>query len=86
MTTTLPPRAQPRVPAGHPGGGRFATAECPRVYAMLDTLTPPEPRADPGRPQHTVVPAPKCPHGHYTRWALGSDPKTGAPNCARCHR
>lgn len=77
---------QERVPAGQPGGGRFASTACPAVYALLDTLAPPVLRPDPDRPQHTAVDAPMCPHGHFARWALALDPKTGAPNCRRCHR
>lgn len=53
--------------------GRFATAECPRVYALLDALAPLE-----GVPNHWAVPAPRCPHGHFARWA--------ARNCRRCLR
>jgi hypothetical protein len=30
--------AQPRVPAGLPGGGRFAPAACAHVYGLLDAL------------------------------------------------
>jgi hypothetical protein len=60
--------SQPRVPAGSPGGGRFATAECPRVYALLDTLAP-EPEEDPHKPWRVAVPAARCPHGHFARWA-----------------
>lgn len=59
---------QPRVPAGQAGGGRFATAECPRVYALLDTLAP-EPGAPDERVNWTAVAAPRCPHGHFARWA-----------------
>lgn len=61
--------------------GRFATAECPRVYALLDTLTPPPPPGEGSevfRPNYTAVPAPRCPHGHFMLWA--------AANCRRCLR
>lgn len=50
--------------------GRFATRECPRVYALLDQLAPVE------RPGGGfVVEAPRCPHGSFARWA--------ARNCCR---
>jgi hypothetical protein len=71
---------------GRPAGGRFASKACPAVYALLDTLTPaPETRTDPERPQRILVAAPRCPHGHFVRWARRTDDK-GRPNCPRCHR
>jgi hypothetical protein len=51
--------------------GRFATAECPRVYALLDSLAPPADAPD-ERPNHTAVAAPRCPHGHFVRWAAAN--------------
>lgn len=97
MTST-----QTRVPAGavdpfgRPAGGRFASRECPRVYALLDTLTPPTPPPerppesgawpDPDNPARTIVAAPKCPHGYFARYARGTNPRTGRPNCPPCHR
>ncbi len=72
---------QPRVPAGREGGGRFATKACPAVYALLDTLAPQEQEQ---RPEGGwAVPAPKCPHGHFARWAAGTNER-GVPNCGRC--
>lgn len=67
--------APARVPAGVPEGGRFATRECPRVYALLDSLAPAEAREGTDGRYHRV-PAPRCPHGHFARWA--------ARNCKRC--
>lgn len=80
MTTAL---EQPRVPAGSSGGGRFASQACPRVYALLDTLAPEE------RSTRVDVPAPRCPHGHFVRWAarnccgseVGVDAGDGALPC-----
>lgn len=63
--------AQPRVPAGQAGGGRFATAECPRVYALLDSLAPPADGPD-ERPNWHPVPAPRCRHGSFQRWAVSN--------------
>lgn len=64
---------QLRVPAGQEGGGRFASRACPAVYALLDTLAP----AEEGRSTRIAVAAPRCPHGHFARWAArnccGSD-------------
>lgn len=85
---------QPRVPAGSPGGGQFASTECPRLYALLDTLAAgaPVPMATAAEPLLEVSPghwrvyAPRCPHGHFRRWAQAADPKTGRPNCERCAR
>jgi hypothetical protein len=55
---------QPRDPHG-----RFATAECPRVYALLDTLTPPPARAE-GSSYVSLGPALRCPHGRFARYAV----------------
>lgn len=67
MTTSL----QPRIPAGAPGGGRFAPAACRTAYAVLDALAATldsEVQPDPGG--HRIeVPAPRCAHGHFARWA-----------------
>jgi hypothetical protein len=30
--------------------------------------------------------APKCPHGHFARWAAAHDPKSGKANCTPCER
>lgn len=57
----------------HDAAGRFASKACPRVYALLDTLAP-TPRPEGGFSVH----APKCPHGHFERWA--------AANCKPCAR
>lgn len=73
-----------RVPAGSPEGGRFATAECPRVYALLDSLAgqAPVPEASAAEPVLEIAPghyrvwAPRCPHGHFIRWAR--------VHCRRC--
>lgn len=92
--TATPTR--PRVPAGDPDGhgGRFASAECPRVYAMLDALAehapPPVPTARTpvveAEPGHFRVWAPRCPHGHFARWADALDPETKTMrNCRACH-
>lgn len=75
--------AQPRVPAGTPGGGRFASTACPRVYALLDASGPdPDPvrQLFPGLPSsvvgvsgstsRVVVPTTRCPHGSFTGWAV----------------
>jgi hypothetical protein len=67
--------APARVPAGSPEGGRFATAECPTTYRLLAAVRAVEPREGTGGRYHPV-PAPKCPHGHYARWA--------ARNCKPC--
>ncbi len=57
--------------------GRFATAECPRMYAMLDTLAPREEELPEGvEGRYYRVPAPRCPHDHFARWA--------AHHCKRC--
>lgn len=55
---------QPRVPAGQEGGGRFASTACPRVYALLDALAD-----EPQRSTRVAIAAPRCPHGHFARWA-----------------
>lgn len=39
-----------------------------------------------GRPNYTAFPAPKCPHGHFERWARGTDLRTGRPNCKGCSK
>jgi hypothetical protein len=52
--------------------GRFATKACPAVYALLDELAPVE--GTEGR--YHRVPAPRCPHNHFARWA--------ARNCKQC--
>lgn len=84
MTATLPAR----VPAGHAGGGRFASVECPTTYRLLAGLrAPAEPVAvlrigESGRVSYEdgvsrhAVPAPRCPHGHFARWATA--------NCKPC--
>lgn len=49
--------------------GQFASRECAGTYRLLAALRGSgEPEAF--RPNHTTVPAPRCPHGHFTRWAL----------------
>lgn len=40
--------------------------------------------ADPEQPGRTILPAPKCPHGSFARWAHRVDPKTGRLNCGGC--
>jgi hypothetical protein len=67
---------QPRVPAGEEGGGRFATKACPQVYALLDTLAPQEPEREGVSGRYYRVEAPRCPHGHFARWAVH--------HCKRC--
>jgi hypothetical protein len=51
--------AQPRVPAGQEGGGRFASAECPTTYRLLAALRPvEEPRRVPanwGSPAEPII-------------------------------
>lgn len=78
---------QPRVPAGQEGGGRFASVECPTTYRLLAALRPvEEARPDPERPGRYVVPAPKCPHGHFRRWADAvAEGCKVQRNCRRCH-
>lgn len=83
--------AQPRHPAGSAVGGRFASVECPRVYALLDTLSPPEPEPTAENPVVEVAPgrflvyAPKCPHGHFRRWADAVAPDCKVQrNCRGC--
>lgn len=72
-----------RHPAGTGKGGQFATAACPRVYAMLDTMPLEDEvtkvdisggtgaayviRVDEGR--YHAVSARRCPHGHFARYA-----------------
>lgn len=56
-------------------GGRFATKECPRVYALLDALAESVPIRE-RREGGYAVEAPRCPHGHFARWA--------ARNCRPC--
>ena len=85
---------QPRVPAGQPGGGRFAgkaaPSACSTVYALLDAL------AETAEPEEGEVVYDDgvrvtfhvrwCPHGHTKRWADAIDPRTKAqPNCRGCH-
>ena len=74
---------QPRVPAGQPGGGQFGpkswmTETGPLPYADRPSaaeLPPPSLggsagwRPDPDNPTRTLVPAPRCPHGSFARWA-----------------
>lgn len=81
---------QPRVPAGRPGGGRFASTSCPRVYALLDTLAGSAPEPEDGEViaedgSRVTFHVRKCPHGHTRRWADRIDPKTKRPNCRGCH-
>lgn len=87
-------RAQPRVPAGQEGGGRFASVSCPRVYALLDGLAEdaPEPEPTEDDPVIEVAPgrfrvwAPQCPHGHFRRWADAvADGCKVQRNCRQCH-
>jgi hypothetical protein len=52
--------------------GRFASVECPRMYALLDGMAPEEGVGS----RYYRVPAPRCPHGHFARWA--------ARHCKRC--
>lgn len=80
MTAAL---EQPRDAAG-----RFASAACPRVYALLDAAAPEpalgEPIGEEGA--RTILYSPRCPHGHFRRWADAIDPATkGQPNCRACH-
>lgn len=57
--------------------GQFASRECPRVYALLDALADVAPVRE--RPEGGyAVAAPRCPHGHFVRWA--------ARNCRPCRR
>jgi hypothetical protein len=67
--------------------GRFASKECPTTYRLLAAARPVgEPRPDPERPGRYVVPAARCPHGHFRRWADAFDPVTKAQrNCRPCH-
>ena len=85
---------QPRVPAGQAGGGRFAAkpapSACATVYALLDGLAAQvEPRAgeviyDDG--VRVSFYAPRCPHGHFRRWADAVAPGCKVQrNCRRCH-
>jgi hypothetical protein len=39
---------------------------------------------DPVNPFRILLPAPKCEHGSFVRWARALDPKTGRPNCRPC--
>lgn len=77
----------PRVPAGQAGGGRFATAECPTTYRLLAALRPAgEPWPDPTQPGRYVCPAPRCPHGHFRRWADAvAEGCKVQRNCRSCH-
>jgi len=53
--------------------GQFASRECPTTYRLLVAAGgPPEE----GVPNFYAVAAPRCPHGHFARWA--------AANCKRC--
>jgi len=60
-------------------GGRFATKECPGTYRLLAALRGPSEgpvvRVRTGSPGWSVE-APRCPHGHFARWA--------ARNCPGC--
>lgn len=62
---------QPRVPAGAPGGGRYAPKACRAAYEALDRLAHQvaEPVAPEERSSFIAVPAPRCPHGSFARWA-----------------
>lgn len=63
-------------------GSRFV------VYDPRAQHTPPIPtpqpvdllpgQEDPDNPARTILDAPRCPHGHFARWA--------AANCTRCRR
>lgn len=74
---------QPRVPAGLPGGGRFAPVACASAYAVLDALAaraedglPPGWTRDPDYPARILLPDPgRCPHGSFPSYA--------ARNCCR---
>jgi hypothetical protein len=57
--------------------GQFASKACPRMYAMLDEVAA-DPLAPVERPNFYAVPAPRCPHGHFQRWAR--------LHCRRCLR
>lgn len=76
--TALAEVDQPRVPAGVPGAGQFASKACPAVYALLDTLVLDDVAREvtDGRSSFVPVPAPRCPHGHFARWA--------ARHCRHC--
>jgi hypothetical protein len=85
---------QPRVPPGTREGGRFASASCPAVYALLDSLAAgaPEPEPSEANPIVEVAPgryriwAPKCPHGSFRWWADAVAPGCKVQrNCRACH-
>lgn len=68
MTAVLPAR----VPAGAPGGGRFAPGACRHAYAVLDALAAaaaPDPEPAPVGTR-VEVDAPRCVHGSFARWAV----------------
>ncbi len=89
MTATLPAR----VPAGLPGGGRFAPKACAGAYAALDALgvavdltcdvdgspLPAGWTRDPHNPNriHIAPLVPPCPHGFISPWGIAS--------CRGCH-
>lgn len=69
--------SQPRVPAGAPGGGRFAPRACRTAYAILDALAAQSDfvPADEPAGNVTVLHVVRCPHGSFPRYA--------AANCCR---
>lgn len=64
---------QPRLPAGTPEGGRFATAVCPSTLRLLEETA--REWTDPEHPQRTVLRVERCEHGRFARYA--------ASNCCR---
>jgi hypothetical protein len=65
--------------------GRFAKLP-PVLFRDCPPIPEPQPVPDEGHLVRIPVSAPVCAHGHFTRWALGCNPKTGAPNCPPCHQ
>jgi hypothetical protein len=65
--------------------GRFAKLP-PTLYRDCPPIPEPQPVPEDTSDRYYRVPAPKCQHGSYLRWALGCNPKTGAPNCPPCHQ
>lgn len=66
MTAAVQPRDE---------GGRFASPECPTTYRLLVDAQEVAPREGVSGRWYRVE-APRCPHGHFARWA--------AANCKRC--
>lgn len=59
-------------------GGRFASRECPTTYRLLAAIQPRTLRPDVAVRESGgwSVEAPRCPHGHFARWA--------SRNCRAC--